>query len=150
MDQLDIRLLEILQLDGRITISELSKSLSLSRPSISERLKRLQEKGIIEGFSARVATSAIGRDILVFIQLSDLRIKSYSEFEKWILENPNIIECHRLTGSVNYLLKAAVASMKHLSQLIDSLLPFGHANTSIVLSSPIPFKCIVPDITHQE
>ncbi|MEW9673315.1 Lrp/AsnC family transcriptional regulator [Ammoniphilus sp. 3BR4] len=144
MDQIDVRLLELLQLDGRVAISELSKKLSLSRPSISERLNRLEEKGIIEGFSARVSPKAIGRNVLVFIQLSELRIHSYSDFEKSIQEDPDIIECHRLTGGVSYLLKAAVTGMEHLSQLIDRLLPYGNVNTSIVLSSPVSFRCITP------
>ncbi|MEC1772000.1 Lrp/AsnC family transcriptional regulator [Schinkia azotoformans] len=144
MDQTDIRLLELLQLDGRITISELSKKLSLSRPSISERINRLEEKGVIKGFSARVSPQALGRNVLVVIQLSELSILSYLDFEKSIQKNTDIIECHRLTGSVSYLLKAAVTDMEHLSQLIDSLLPYGNVNTSIVLSSPISFRCIVP------
>ncbi|HZG79757.1 MAG TPA: Lrp/AsnC family transcriptional regulator [Brevibacillus sp.] len=150
MDQTDIRLLELLQLEGRISISDLSKKLSLSRPSISERLNRLEEKEVIEGFSARVSPKAIGRDVLVFIQLSQLRIHSYSDFEKSIQENPDIIECHRLTGEVSYLLKAAVTGMEHLSQLIDSLLPYGNVNTSLVLSSPVSFRCITPPPSHME
>lgn len=150
MDQTDIRLLELLQLEGRISISDLSKKLSLSRPSISERLNRLEEKGVIEGFSARVSPKAIGRDVLVFIQLSQLRIHSYSDFEKSIQENPDIIECHRLTGEVSYLLKAAVTGMEHLSQLIDDLLPYGNVNTSLVLSSPVSFRCITPHLSHME
>ncbi|MCP3772762.1 Lrp/AsnC family transcriptional regulator [Paenibacillus sp. MZ04-78.2] len=150
MDQIDIRLLEYLQLDGRASISELSKKLSLSRPSISERLNRLEEKGIIEGYSARISPNAIGRNMLVFIQLSDLRIHSYTEFEKSIQENLDIIECHRLTGNVSYLLKAAVTGMQHLSQLIDRLLPFGNVNTSIVLSSPVAFRCIAPYSGEQQ
>jgi Lrp/AsnC family leucine-responsive transcriptional regulator len=129
MDQLDIRLLELLQTDGRMTISELSKNLSLSRPSVTERLNRLQEKGIIEGFSARVCPKAIGRDVIVFIQLSELKTSSYTEFEKWIMQDSDIIECHRLTGATSYL---------------DRLTPYGNVNTSIVLSSPVSFRCITP------
>jgi Lrp/AsnC family leucine-responsive transcriptional regulator len=144
MDQIDIHLLELLQLDGRITLSELSKKLSLSRPSITERLKRMQEKRIIEGFSARVCPKAIGRNVIVFIQLSEIKILSYTEFEQWIMKDPDIIECHRLTGSVSYLLKAAVTGMSHLSNLIDKLTPYGSVNTSVVLSSPVPFRCITP------
>ncbi|MCM3653842.1 Lrp/AsnC family transcriptional regulator [Metabacillus litoralis] len=144
MDQLDIRLLELLQTDGRMTISELSKNLSLSRPSVTERLNRLQEKGIIEGFSARVCPKAIGRDVIVFIQLSELKTSSYTEFEKWIMQDSDIIECHRLTGATSYLLKAAVIGMDHLSKLIDRLTPYGNVNTSIVLSSPVSFRCITP------
>lgn len=150
MDQLDIRLLEFLQMDGRMTLSDLSKKLSLSRPSISERLKRLQEKEVIEGFCARVSPKAMGRDVIVFIQVSDIRMHSYVEFEKWIMQEHDIIECHRLTGSVSYLLKAAVTGMDHLSELIDKLTPYGNVNTSIVLSSPVPFRCIAPHSIQQE
>ncbi|HHW36411.1 MAG TPA: Lrp/AsnC family transcriptional regulator [Bacillales bacterium] len=150
MDQTDIRLLELLQLEGRITISELSKKLSLSRPSISERMNRLEERGIIEGFSARVSPKGVGKNLLVIIQLSELRFHSYSDFEKTIQENPDIIECHRLTGSVSYLLKAAVTGMDHLSRLIDFLLPYGNVNTSIVLSSPVSFRCIIPQLGEGE
>jgi Lrp/AsnC family leucine-responsive transcriptional regulator len=150
MDQLDIRLIELLQMDGRITLSELSKKLSLSRPSITERLKRLQDKGIIEGFSARISLKAIGRDVIVFIQVSEIKMFSYTEFEKWIMQDPDIVECHRLTGSVSYLLKAAVTGMDHLSKLIDRLTPYGNVNTSIVLSSPVAFRCITPNATEQE
>jgi Lrp/AsnC family leucine-responsive transcriptional regulator len=150
MDQLDIRLLEILQMDGRISISDLSKKLSLSRPSITERLKRLQEKGIIEGFNARVSPKAIGLDVIVYIQVSEIKIFSYVEFEKWIMGDPDIIECHRLTGSVSYLLKAAVTGMDHLSKLIDRLTPYGNLNTSIVLSSPVSFRCITPHAIKEE
>lgn len=150
MDQLDIRLLELLQMDGRMTLSELSKKLSLSRPSITERLKRLQDREIIEGFSARVSLEAIGRDVIVYIQVSELKLLSYTEFEKRIIDDPDIIECHRLTGSVSYLLKAAVTGMDHLSRLIDRLTPYGNVNTSIVLSSPVSFRCITPHDVKEE
>ncbi|OIK10376.1 AsnC family transcriptional regulator [Bacillus sp. MUM 116] len=149
MDQLDSRLIELLQMDGRITLSELSKKLSLSRPSITERLKRLQEREIIEGFGARVSPKAIGRDVIVFIQVSEMKILSYTDFENWIMNDPDIIECHRLTGAVSYLLKAAVPGMDHLSNLIDRLTPYGNVNTSIVLSSPVSFRCITPNSIEQ-
>jgi len=144
MDQLDFRLLSILQKDGRITISDLSKQLALSRPSVTERLNRLREKGIIEGFSARVCPRSVGRNIVVFIQLSDFKTASYAEFEKKILDDPDIIEIHRLTGPVSYLLKAAVPGMEQLNQIIEKLNPYGNVNTSIVLSSPLSFSPITP------
>lgn len=79
MDKLDVILIKLLQENSRITISELSKQLSLSRPSISERLLRLQEirlqeKGIIEEFSARVSLKAMGRNTILYIQLSSLKV----------------------------------------------------------------------------
>ena len=144
MDALDIRMLELLQNDGRITISHLSKKLSLSRPSISERLHRLQESGIIQGFSAQVSPAAVGRTILLFIQISQLQV-NHREFEVIIKNNPLILECHRVTGPVSYFIKAAVSSMDGLQKLVDQLIPFGNINTSIVLSSPVYYRPIFPE-----
>ncbi|MEH6940274.1 Lrp/AsnC family transcriptional regulator [Bacillus sp. JJ722] len=143
MDQLDIKLLELLQMDSRITVSDLSKKLALSRPSISERLYRLREKGIIEEFSARVSLPAVGLDVLMFIQVSELKI-SPSEFEGFIKNDSDIIEGHRVTGTIGYILKAAVENMTSMRLLIDRLIPYGHVNTSIVLSSPVPYRRILP------
>lgn len=143
MDHTDIRLLEILQEDGRITLSNLSKELSLSRPSVSERLTRLKEKGIIGKISARVSPYSVGRHVTVFIQVNDVNVP-YQEFEKMVVEHPDIIECHQVTGNVNYYLKAAVNDMNHLKTLIDHLIPYGIINTSIVLKSPVQEKSILP------
>ena len=144
MDQLDFHLLRILQEDGRITISNLSKQLALSRPSVTERLNRLREKGIIEGFTARVCPRSVGRNIVVFIQLSNFKTASGAEFEKKIMNDPDIIEIHRLTGPVSYLLKAALPGMEQLNDIIERLNPYGNVNTSIVLSSPMPSNPISP------
>lgn len=143
MDNTDVRLLEILQKDGRITLSDLSKELSLSRPSVSERMTRLREQGVIEGIAARVSPAAVGRNVLLFIQVSEVKIP-YHEFEAIMVEHPDIIECHRVTGMVNYFLKAAVNDMNHLRTLIDYLIPFGIINTSIVLKSPVENKSVLP------
>lgn len=144
MDALDIRLLKLLQEDGRMTVSQLSQELALSRPSVSERLHRLQEQGIIAGFTARVAPAAVGRTILLFIQVSQLRMNPH-EFEKFIEDQPYILECHRVTGTVSYFIKAAVANMNSLQQLVDRLIALGTVNTSIVLSSPISHRIVLPE-----
>lgn len=149
MDQLDIRLLELLQKNARITISELSAELALSRPSISERLHRLQEKGIIEEYSARISLPAIGREILLIIQVSGLKV-SLQEFEAFIKRQEEIIECHRVTGEVSYFLKAAVSNMNGMRMLIDRLIQYGNINTSTVLTSPVPYRYILPIIRETE
>ncbi|MBD0384022.1 Lrp/AsnC family transcriptional regulator [Paenibacillus sedimenti] len=143
MDQLDIALLKLLQEDGRMTVSELSKRLSLSRPSISERILRLQEKGVIQGISAKVSPAAVGRNTIVFIQVSELKI-SYHEFEQKIAKDLDIIECHRMTGRIDYMLKAAVGGMNELNQLVERLMPFCSLNTSVVLTSPVANRLILP------
>ncbi|WP_186578594.1 Lrp/AsnC family transcriptional regulator [Aquibacillus kalidii] len=147
MDKLDRQILQILQKDARISISDLSKLLALSRPSVTERIHRLKEKGIIEEFSARVSLPAIGREILLIVQVSGLKV-SPQEFESMIKQKYDIIECHRVTGHVSYYLKAAVSNMNQMRVLIDSLMPYGTINTSTVLSSPVSYRYILPHDTE--
>lgn len=143
MDQLDVKLLQLLQLDARMTVSELSKQLSLSRPSVTERLHRLVEKGIIEGFSARVSPSAVGRDTLLIIQLSDLKVTP-QQFGEWVRNETDIIECHQTTGYVGFIIKAAVSGIEGLQKLVDRLIPMGNVHTSVILASPVSYRHIIP------
>lgn len=149
MDTLDIRMLKLLQENGRITVSQLSQFLSLSRPSVAERLNRLQEQGVIAGFGARVPPAGVGRAMLLFIQISQMRI-NHLEFEKQIQTQPYILECHRVTGTVSYMLKAAVSGMESLQKLVDQLTPYGTVNTSIVLSSPVAYRTVLPEEAESE
>ncbi|AEI44845.1 Lrp/AsnC family transcriptional regulator [Paenibacillus mucilaginosus] len=143
MDAIDIALLKWLQEDGRMTVSELSKKLSLSRPSISERLLRLQEKGVIEGFSAKVSPAAVGRSTVLMIQMSELKL-SYHDFEQKMIADPDIIECHRVTGTVDYIMKAAVGGVDGLSLLVERLMLYGSPHTSVIIGSPVAGRPILP------
>ena len=145
LDKLDINLLKLLQENARVTISELSKKIALSRPSITERILRLQERGIIEEFTARVSLNAINRGIILFIQLSSLKV-SNNDFEHMIIKDDDVLECHRVTGNTSYFIKAAVKDMSCMKALIDRLMPYGDINTTIVLESPVPFRHIIPKI----
>lgn len=149
MDKLDISLLSLLQQNARVTISELSQKLALSRPSITERILRLQEKGIIEEFTTRISLTAIGRGTILLIQLSSLKV-SNNEFEKMIIENDDILECHRVTGNTSYFIKAAVQDVSSMKLLIDKLIPYGDVNTSVVLASPVPYRHIIPKVKELE
>ncbi|ANE49066.1 AsnC family transcriptional regulator [Paenibacillus swuensis] len=136
MDSTDIRLLHVLHKDSRITVSELSKQLSLSRPSVTERILRLQEKGIIEGFTLQLSLAGLGRGTLVFIQVSELKVTPM-EFERVITTFREVLECHRVTGNIGYILKAALTGMDELRALVDRLIPYGTLQTSLVLTSPV-------------
>jgi Lrp/AsnC family leucine-responsive transcriptional regulator len=149
MDHIDIEMLEILQEDGRISVSDLSKKLNLSRPSVSERMMRLQERGIIDHFSAVVSPEAVGRDTLLMIQVSELK-DTIPRFEKMIAEDTRVLECHRVTGEVSYFIKAAVEGMDSLRELVDTLISYGNINTSIVLKSPVERRKILPENREQE
>lgn len=143
MDQIDQRILTYMQENSRMSVSELSKLLALSRPSTAERLTRLQEKGVIDAFTARISLPAIGREIMLIIQVGALKV-SIQEFEEVVQKEEAIIECHRVTGEVSYFLKAAVADMNQMRMLIDRLIPFGTINTSTVLASPVPYRTLTP------
>jgi Lrp/AsnC family leucine-responsive transcriptional regulator len=144
LDRIDFEIIKLLQEDGRMTISQLSQALSLSRPSVTERLHRLCDQGVIEGFNARISLPAIGRNILVVIQISQIRTGP-DEFETMVAAHPDILECHRVTGSVSYFLKAAVADMNSLKNLVDHFVPYGTINTSVVLSSPVSYRVVIPE-----
>lgn len=147
MDPIDLELLKYLQENARITVSELSKLLSLSRPSIAERLIRLQEKGIIEEFTTRLNLDKIGRDTQLLIHISALKVAP-SVIEEMLSKDEDVLECHRVTGQIDYFIKAAVHGMDGMRQLIDRLMPYGVINTSVVLSSPIAYKHVKPvDLT---
>ncbi|HLS66320.1 MAG TPA: Lrp/AsnC family transcriptional regulator [Pseudogracilibacillus sp.] len=144
MDEIDIQIIEILQLEGRISISDLSKRIALSRPSVNERVQRLQEKGVIRGYKAIVHPESVGRNLLVMIELINLRVPM-NKFEEHIKNNvPQVIECHRATGHVHYYIKAALKGTDELTDLIKDLLPFGDTRSSILLGTPVENNIILP------
>ncbi|MGM0890335.1 MAG: Lrp/AsnC family transcriptional regulator [Bacillota bacterium] len=149
MDYIDYKILKLLQEDSRVTIIQLSKELHLSRPSINERLRRLQECGIIEGFTTRISPEAIGKGVQAIIQMGNIKC-SCREFEEKIKGKKDILECHRVTGTDSYFMKTAVASIRHLEDLVDNLIPYGQVTTSIILSSSVSHRPLLPDITEEK
>lgn len=139
MDAIDKKIVVLLQKNSRISITDLSKELALSRPSINERLNRLQERGIIEAFTVRLSLPKIGKPILLIIHVSALKVMP-DEFEKYIKNEPDVIECYRVTGESSHILKAAVKDVDAMRRLIDRLIPFGLVNTSTVLSAPVEYR----------
>ncbi|MCX9098213.1 Lrp/AsnC family transcriptional regulator [Bacillus anthracis] len=142
MDEIDKKITLLLQEDARMTITEMTDHLYLSRPSITERLKRLQDAGIIEKYTARISLDIIGKSIQAFLRIENLKIPC-KKFEEKIYEEQRILECHRVTGESSYYLKVAVHSMKELEELIDIVIPFGTVKTSMILSSPIPYRPVI-------
>lgn len=143
LDKFDAKIIELLQIDGRMSVLQLSKELNLSRTSINERLKKLQDNEIIQGFTAKVQPEAVGKGIVVLIEVSNVKVQC-EKFESIVQKEKDIIECHRVTGHNSYFMKANLSSMKQVGELIDRLIPYATLNTSVVLSSPVQNKAIVP------
>ena len=142
MDEIDKKITLLLQEDARMTITEMTEHLHLSRPSVTERLKRLQDAGIIEKYTARISLDIIGKSIQAFLRIENLKVPC-KKFEEKIYEEQRILECHRVTGESSYYLKVAVHAKKELEELIDIAISFGTFKTSMILSSPIPYRSVI-------
>ncbi|OWV96518.1 AsnC family transcriptional regulator [Rhizobium sp. R72] len=140
LDPTDMLIVEIMQADGRISVSELGRKVGLSQPAASERLKRLEERGIIEGYGARINMAALGLGMMAIIRLRTTHehiracLKQFSEM-------PQIIEVLRLTGEDCFVLKVLVPSPSELEIIVDSIARYGAVTTSLVLRSQ-PMKAI--------
>ena len=105
MDELDYRIVDQLQREGRATQLEISRAVGLSQPAVAERIRKLEERGVITGYAARVDAAQLGKDITAFIGVSIEHPKFFEGFAKKVLALPEVLECHRVAGQDSYLLK---------------------------------------------
>ena len=138
LDAIAWKILENLQQDARMSFAELGRKVGLSTPAAAERVRRLEEAGIITGYHAAVDMSRLGVPIHVLMRLTipggDLQI---GRTVAAIKELPEIARCHRITGDESFVIEAHLVSVRHLEALIDRLSAFGATATSTVLSSPV-------------
>ncbi|MFR3072298.1 MAG: Lrp/AsnC family transcriptional regulator [Paeniclostridium sp.] len=142
MDITDYKIIEILQEDGRISMKDLGKIVGLTSPAVSERVKRLEESGIIQGYKAIVNPDKLGRVIKSFINIS-LPSENYSSFIEYAKDDNRIVECHHITGEDCLLLKVIVKDMYELEKVIDKIKQVGRTKTSVILSTIIESKSIL-------
>ena len=117
LDETDRKIIEILQEDGRISMKDLGKLIGLTSPAVSERIKRLENCGIISGYKAIINPDALGRNIKAFIHISLPGSQSYAEFLENAKSDPRIVECHHITGDDCSLLKVLVSDMQELENV---------------------------------
>jgi Lrp/AsnC family transcriptional regulator, leucine-responsive regulatory protein len=141
LDATDWRILRELQKDARLSYNELGRRVALSAPAAAVRVRKLEERGIITGYSAQVDPAQVGLPLLIFIQLRCdhgkclLKTSSAEEF-------PEILEMHKLSGSHCSLLKVAVSSMQHLEAFNERLGTHGQLIVNIVTSSALTNRLI--------
>jgi DNA-binding Lrp family transcriptional regulator len=139
MDDFDLKLLNALQQDGRLTNLELAERIGLSASQCSRRRTALEQSGVIEGYHAALANQAVGLDVLVFIQvgLATQSPDSAQAFAKLIRGLDEVQEAYSLTGEADYLVKLVVPDLKTLSRILNEVfLPHrsvGHVRSSVVL-----------------
>lgn len=140
LDSLDYKIIEHLTLNARMTWSELANILGLSPPSTAERVKRLEEKGLITGYSANINYKALGYSVTAFISISLSHPKHIKEFLASIEDMCEVEECHHIAGDDDYLLKVRCKNIdlldKFLNEKLKILPGILKTRTTIVLSSP--------------
>jgi len=138
LDPIAWKILEALQQNARISFAELGRRVGLSTPAAAERVRRLEEAGIITGYHAALNMSKLGVPIHVIVHLTihggDMQV---SRTVAAVKQFPEISRCHRITGAESFLIEADVVSIRHLEALIDKLNVLGATSTSTVLSSPV-------------
>jgi len=138
LDAIAWKILESLQNNARLSFAELGRKVGLSTPAVSERVRRLEEAGVIRGYHASLDMAKLGVPIHVLMRLTipggDMQI---SRTVTAIKELSEISRCHRITGTESFVIEAHVVSVRHLEALIDRLSALGATSTSTVLSSPV-------------
>lgn len=134
LDRLDIAILEALQENARTPLSEIGRRVGLSQPATSERVKRLEDRGILAGYTARLDAAALGLGMMAIIRLKPTH-EHIKPALKAFAEMPHVIEVHRLTGEDCFLLKVLVPTPGQLETIVDTIARFGAVTTSLVLRS---------------
>lgn len=124
LDKTDLKILDLLQRDGRMSITELAQRAGLSATPCSERVKRMERDGVILGYHARVSPHALGKPLLVFVEIK-LSMKSGDVFDRIKKEMqfiPEVMECHLVSGDFDYLIKARIGEMTEYRRLLGQIL----------------------------
>lgn len=140
MIQLDDKawsLIKALQTDGRQPLKALAQAANLSLPATAERLKRLEEAGVISGVHAEVSAAAVGYGVRAIIGINVPQPGKRQLIDK-LTQMPEVLECHHVSGADSYLMTVVATDLQHLEALIASINVYGETRTSIVFSTPLP------------
>jgi Lrp/AsnC family transcriptional regulator, leucine-responsive regulatory protein len=150
LDHIGWRIVEELQHNGRISWAELGRRVGLTTPAVVERVHRLEKLGVIRGFHAEISMERLGLPVLIFVRLSMAGPESLVRtFQQQVKAWDEVLECHRVTGSESFIVKARVVSMEHLEHFIDTLGHYGTTATATVLSSPVTKRTITEKVVER-
>jgi Lrp/AsnC family transcriptional regulator, leucine-responsive regulatory protein len=137
LDQIDRKIIGELMIDGRVTLAALGRRVNLSSPAVAERVRRLEEAGVITGYRAEINPRALGYQLTAIVRVKPVG-GQLSGIQELAAQIPEVSECHRITGEDCFYLKVFLRSIDDLSALLDRFLVFGETTTSIVNASPVP------------
>lgn len=137
LDDTDRNIIGELLVDGRVSLAELGRRVSLSSPAVAERVRRLEQAGVITGYRAEIDPRLLGYQLTAIVRVKPAA-GQLSRIPELAGEIPEVAECHRITGEDCFYLKVHLRSIDELSGLLDRFLAYGETTTSIVNASPIP------------
>lgn len=143
MDDTDWALLQQLQADARLSYSELSRRVHLSAPAVAERVRKLEQSGVLTGYHAHVDLTRAGWSVLAMIRMSCYGPRCVLR-DPAVVQWPEIREIHRVTGDACSVLKVAAGSMDAFEEVIDRLAPYGRPSSTMVLSTPLAWRPVIP------
>lgn len=149
MNDIDWMLLEELQTNARASYRDLGEKVGLTAPAVAERMRKLERCGVIEGYSARVDLGRVGFPILAIIRIRS-RGDEVAAIDELAVATPEVLECHRVTGSESHVLRAMVRSTTHLEELLDRFRPYGETITNIVTSSSVRRRIVTGQIARDD
>ncbi|MFD7030008.1 Lrp/AsnC family transcriptional regulator [Streptomyces sp. NPDC059917] len=142
-DATDWRILEALQQDGRASFAELARAVSMSPSAVTERVRRLEEAGVITGYTAVVAPEKLGKSIMALVRLRYPH-GNYKPFHALLESTSEILEAHHVTGDDCFVLKVVARSMAHLEEITGKIAGLGSVTTSVIYSSPLSRRPLSP------
>lgn len=143
LDAIDLRILRILVEDARVSVAEIARAVGMSSPSISERIKRLQERGTIEGYTIKINPAAFGLPLSAWLRIRPVpgQLATVADILRDI---PEISTCDRVTGEDCFVARVHVRSVTDLERVIDRIIPYAMTNTSIIQSAPVAARLPMP------
>lgn len=137
LDQTNLRLLDELHANPRITMSALGRRVGMSAPAVTERVQRLERTGVIRGYRLEVDPAALGLPVTAFVRIRPApgQLPKIAELAKQLGQ---VSECHRITGEDCFLIKIHAATVPKIEELLDQFLSYGQTVSSIVVSTPVP------------
>lgn len=142
-DHVDWEILQELQQNARIPFSELGRRVGLSAPAVTERVRKLEDSGVITGYRVHLNLQRLGRPIAAIIRLGNPGDRSDQVITQ-VRAMPEVLSCHRVTGNDAFVIRVAVMSVEHLERVIGQLDPYGSTTTSLILSSPVEDRDVEP------
>lgn len=142
MDETDYKILSVLHENARIPMSELSRMIAMSQPAATERVRKLEEQGVIQGYRADLSPKKLGKLTSAFVLFKTNQCKDFLAFAE---QAPEIIDLYRISGESNYLMKVITESSETMAQFLDSCNPFGFTTPLMVLSTAFEDKSLVAE-----